>query len=133
MLALKPSPFQLQHYWPKARQSLLVILGIVVAIFAIAIYLVNLWLNRYVVRPINRMAAVAEAVSLGDTEASFTKRSDDEVGKLAEAFNRMRLSLDPGDAAAATLSQQPTESIQSRLLRLTSAAAFVFAFLSQTF
>ncbi len=78
----------------KARQSLLVTLSVVVVVFAIAIFLVNLWLERYVVRPINRMAATAETVSLGDTKADFVKQSDDEVGKLAESFNRMRLSLD---------------------------------------
>lgn len=76
-----------------ARQSLILILGIFVIAFAIAIFLVNLWLKRMVVRPLNRMAKVAEAVSMGDTTTEFTQDSQDEVGKLAEAFNRMRLSL----------------------------------------
>lgn len=76
-----------------ARQSLVLILGIFIIAFAIATVLVNLWLKRYVVRPLNRMARVAEAVSMGDTEAEFTQDSQDEVGKLAEAFNRMRVSL----------------------------------------
>lgn len=76
-----------------ARQSLVLILGIFIIAFAIATILVNLWLKRMVVRPLNRMAQVAEAVSMGDTEAEFTQDSQDEVGKLAEAFNRMRLSL----------------------------------------
>ena len=76
-----------------ARRSLMVILGIVTIVFAIAILVVNLWLKRYVVRPINRMAMVAEAVSTGDTDANFGKVSNDEVGKLAQAFNRMRMSL----------------------------------------
>ena len=62
-------------------------------VFAIANFLVNFWLKRYVVRPINRMAATAEAVSTGDTEAEFIKWSDDEVGHLTDSFNRMRLSL----------------------------------------
>ncbi|MEM1242617.1 MAG: DUF3365 domain-containing protein [Cyanobacteria bacterium P01_H01_bin.26] len=77
----------------KARQSLLVTLGVFTAAFAIAILLVNLWLKRYVVRPLNRMAATAEAVSTGDIQAEFVKRSEDEVGKLTDSFNRMRLSL----------------------------------------
>ncbi|NEQ33974.1 MAG: DUF3365 domain-containing protein [Leptolyngbya sp. SIO4C5] len=76
-----------------ARKSLLLILGIFVAVFAIAILLVNVWLHRYVVRPLNRMALVAEAVSTGDTDAEFTQASKDEVGQLAQSFNRMRLSL----------------------------------------
>jgi HAMP domain-containing protein len=76
-----------------ARQALLLILGIFILVFAVATLLVNLWLKRYVVRPINRMALTAEAVSMGDTSAEFTQKSNDEVGKLTEAFNRMRLSL----------------------------------------
>jgi HAMP domain-containing protein len=76
-----------------ARQSLVLILGIFVIAFAIAILAVNFWLKRLVVRPLNRMAQVAEAVSMGDTATEFTVKSEDEVGKLAAAFNRMRLSL----------------------------------------
>ncbi|MEL6399222.1 MAG: DUF3365 domain-containing protein [Cyanobacteria bacterium J06626_4] len=76
-----------------ARQSLVLILGIFIIAFAIATILVNLWLKRFVVKPLNRMAQVAEAVSMGDTAAEFTHDSKDEVGKLSDAFNRMRLSL----------------------------------------
>ncbi len=76
-----------------ARNSLQITLGIFAAVFATAILLVNFWLKRYVVRPINRMAATAEAVSTGDTKAEFVKWSDDEVGNLTDSFNRMRMSL----------------------------------------
>jgi HAMP domain-containing protein len=76
-----------------ARQSLVLILGIFLIAFALATILVNLWLKRYVVRPLNRMALAAEAASMGDPAAEFTANSKDEVGKLAEAFNRMQMSL----------------------------------------
>jgi HAMP domain-containing protein len=76
-----------------ARQSFVWIMGVVALIFAVAIYIVNRWLYRYVVRPINRMAQVAEAVSTGDTEAEFERMSNDEVGSLAEAFTRMKMSM----------------------------------------
>jgi len=76
-----------------AIKSLAVILGIFILVFALAIYCVNFWLKRFVVRPINRMADVAEVVSMGDTAAEFTQQSEDEVGHLAESFNRMRMSL----------------------------------------
>ncbi|MEM9484557.1 MAG: DUF3365 domain-containing protein [Cyanobacteria bacterium P01_F01_bin.116] len=76
-----------------ARNSLLVTLSVFAAVFATAILLVNFWLKRYVVRPINRMAATAEAVSTGDTKAEFIKWSNDEVGNLTDSFNRMRMSL----------------------------------------
>lgn len=76
-----------------ARQSWLLIMSIVMGVFAIAIFLLNYWLKRYIVRPLTRMAMVAEAVSIGDTDAEFNESSKDEVGQLAQSFNRMRLSL----------------------------------------
>ncbi len=76
-----------------ARQSFILFMGIVVVIFAAAIFLVNLWLKRYVVRPLNRMTQVAEAVSTGDMETEFEQKSNDEVGSLAQAFRRMKTSL----------------------------------------
>ncbi len=76
-----------------ARQSLVLILGIFVIAFSLATLMVNLWLKRYVVRPLNKMAQIAEAVSMGDTASEFTVQSEDEVGQLANAFNRMRTSL----------------------------------------
>lgn len=76
-----------------ARQSFVLIMGIVVGVFAAVIFTVNLWLKRFVVRPLNRMVQVAEAVSTGDTDAEFERRSNDEVGRLAEAFTRMKMSL----------------------------------------
>jgi HAMP domain-containing protein len=66
---------------------------IVLGVFAVTIFLVNLWLKQYVIRPLNRMARVAEAVSTGDMDAEFEQISTDEVGRLAEAFTRMKTSL----------------------------------------
>ena len=76
-----------------ARQSFILIMGMIAGVFATAILLVNFWLKRYVIRPLNQMARVAEAVSIGDTDAEFEQISDDEVGRLAAAFTRMKTSL----------------------------------------
>jgi len=76
-----------------ARQSFVLIMGVVIVTFAAAILVVNRWLNRFVVRPLNQMAQVAESVSTGDTNAEFEWASNDEVGSLAEAFSRMKMSL----------------------------------------
>jgi methyl-accepting chemotaxis protein len=77
----------------RAKQSFVLIMGIVTMAFTIAIYMANFWLLRYVVRPIKRVVRVAEAVSTGDMDADFEKVSNDEVGNLVEAFTRMKLSL----------------------------------------
>ena len=76
-----------------ARQSFVSLMGVVVVIFAAAIFIVNRWLNRYVVRPLNQMSQVAEAASRGEMDAEFEQMSNDEVGRLAEAFTRMKMSL----------------------------------------
>ncbi len=76
-----------------ARQSFVLIMGSVIGVFAVAILMVNFWLKRYVVRPLNRMARVAQAVSTGDKDAKFERVSNDEVGRLAEAFTRMQISF----------------------------------------
>ncbi len=75
-----------------AKQSIFLIIGVVVIVFAAAIFLTNYWLNRYIVRPLKRMTRVAEAVSKGDMEAEFTTSYQDEVATLAEAFKRMKTS-----------------------------------------
>jgi HAMP domain-containing protein len=76
-----------------ARQSFVLVMGIIFAVFAAAIWIGNFWLKRYVARPLNRMTQVAEAVSTGETDAEFEQNSNDEVGRLAEAFTRMKTSL----------------------------------------
>jgi HAMP domain-containing protein len=47
-----------------------------------------------VLQRIKTIATVAEKVSVGDMNANFTKQSKDEIGDLAEAFNRMKYSLE---------------------------------------
>lgn len=76
-----------------ARQSFTVIMSVVTGVFAIVILLVNFWLRKSVVIPITRIAQVAEVASQGDLDAEFQKLSNDEVGKLADAFSRMKTSF----------------------------------------
>ncbi len=61
-----------------AQKSFLLLIGVFLLIFAATILVVNFWLKRYVVRPLNRMAKVAEAVSMGDTAAEFESTSNDD-------------------------------------------------------
>jgi protein-histidine pros-kinase len=47
-----------------------------------------------VIRPVTRLAAIADQVSLGNFEAGeFRSRSKDEIGTLTEALGRMKTSL----------------------------------------
>jgi HAMP domain-containing protein len=76
-----------------ANRNFAIMLSIFIGVFIVVLFLTNLWLKKYVILPINRMTKVAEAVSLGDLEASFEKRADDEIGRLAEAFTRLKESF----------------------------------------
>lgn len=78
----------------KANKLSVVIIGIVSMIFMAVIVLVNIFLNRQVVLPLKRITRVAEEVSTGHMEVDFDQVSNDEIGNLARAFKRMKLSLD---------------------------------------
>jgi HAMP domain-containing protein len=78
----------------KANQSSLLILAIVFATFIGIILLINLLLNRYVIRPLKHITRLAEEVSTGQTGVEFKQLSDDEIGSLTRAFRRMQLSLE---------------------------------------
>ncbi|MFN7660644.1 MAG: DUF3365 domain-containing protein, partial [Dolichospermum sp.] len=77
-----------------AKQNFLIILGTFMAIFAISISLVNLGLKQHIVRPLNQITQVAESVSLGDMDANFENESKDEIGRLADAFRRVKTTLE---------------------------------------
>ena len=49
---------------------------------------------RRIVQPIERLVTAADAISLGDLSQSVKAEANDEVGDLAQALERMRLSLD---------------------------------------
>jgi HAMP domain-containing protein len=76
-----------------ARKAFLLLMGIVTAAFALMLLLMNVLLKRSIIQPLDRMAKVANEVSMGNMEAEFEQESGDEIGKLAAAFNRMKTSL----------------------------------------
>ncbi|HEX3943441.1 MAG TPA: DUF3365 domain-containing protein [Rhizomicrobium sp.] len=65
------------------------------AVFAAAFGVVNILLYRLVVRPVRRIAAVADRVSLGDTSTEdFPAGGATEIASVARSFERMRKSLE---------------------------------------
>ena len=63
-------------------------------IFAVVIILINLLLKTTVLQRVKKIATVAEQVSVGNMNANFGQQNKDEIGDLAEAFNRMKYSLE---------------------------------------
>ena len=68
-------------------------MAIISGVFAAVILLVNYLLNHNVIRPLKQIARVAEEVSVGKLDADFEELSQDEIGSLAKAFQRMKMSL----------------------------------------
>jgi protein-histidine pros-kinase len=64
-------------------------------VFAAVFLVVNAVLYFMVVRPVRRIARIADRLSLGETSAEdFPQRGAVEIASLARSFNRMRTSLE---------------------------------------
>ena len=76
-----------------ARDLKLLVLGIVGAIFIVAIALINLFLKSSIIQPVKKMAFMSNEISTGNLELQFKHNSKDEIGSLAKSLNRMVQSL----------------------------------------
>lgn len=78
----------------KASQSsgqlIIIIIAIVAMITGVGLAILT---ERRITRPIVHLTSVAEDISKGDISKPVVKESSDEIGALAEAFERMRVSL----------------------------------------
>ena len=77
-----------------AHRSFYLVMGILIVFFALVILVINLLLRRAVIKPIMKMSKIAHAVSTGKENSDFVQNSNDEIGILAGAFNRMKSSLE---------------------------------------
>jgi protein-histidine pros-kinase len=79
----------------RADRAFRAFLASLLAVFVSLLLVVNLILYLLVVRPVRRMAQIADRVSVGETAApEFAETGGTEIATLARAFNRMRKSLD---------------------------------------
>jgi protein-histidine pros-kinase len=80
----------------RADTAFYTFLGSLAAIFAAVFVVLNVMLMRIVVRPVTKLAALADEVSLGKIDAPdfpVTGASDDEISLLSQSLNRMKKSL----------------------------------------
>jgi HAMP domain-containing protein len=79
----------------RASRAFRAFLESLIAVFVALLLVVNLVLYFLVVRPVRRMAQIAERLSVGDGGApDFPADGSKEIAALGRAFNRMRISLD---------------------------------------
>jgi HAMP domain-containing protein len=78
----------------RAGQASRVFLATLAAIFAAVFVVLNAMLMFIVVRPVTRLAEIADEVSLGKIDGpDFSVKGADEVARLAQSFNRMKKSV----------------------------------------
>jgi HAMP domain-containing protein len=79
----------------RAGRAFRVFLGSLAAVFVALLLVLDVILYYLVVRPVRRMARIADSLSTGDASApEFPNTGADEVAALGRSFNRMRKSLD---------------------------------------
>jgi len=77
----------------RADQALWVVMGVLAGVFVLIGAALNFMLWRLVIRPVTRLSAIADKVSLGEDAPEFKVDSKDEIGTLTASFGRMRTSL----------------------------------------
>jgi protein-histidine pros-kinase len=78
----------------RANTALKSFVYLLVALFVFLFVIVNALLVALVVRPVRKLAAIADQVSLGTMDApEFPTQGTDEIAALGRSFNRMRRSL----------------------------------------
>lgn len=78
-----------------ANIALTTLMSSIGAVFLAVFVVLNLMLDRMIVRPVAEMARQADAVSIGDFSIpEFAPKMKDEIGVLGIAFNRMRRSTE---------------------------------------
>lgn len=79
----------------QAQQVFIAFMAVVIGIFALTMVVLNIMLRRIVIRPVVRMATIADQISLGKTDAlEFRETGKDELSLLGASFNRLRRSLE---------------------------------------
>lgn len=78
----------------QAQTEFTTFLGLLLAVFAGVMLVLNILLSRMVITPIKRMAKAADAASTGDASVEeLVVTGSDEISTLASSFNRMTRSL----------------------------------------
>ena len=79
----------------RAHKAFVTFMISLTAVFAFIFVVLNVMLWFMVIRPVTQLSQLADQVSQGDNMevADFKVRSRDEIGVLAQSFNRMKKSL----------------------------------------
>ncbi len=78
----------------RAQKTFATFMGSLIGVFIFVAFLLNIFLNTFIIKRIKRMSSIANDISLGTGQSKeFVIKGTDEVASLAKSFNRMRRSL----------------------------------------
>jgi protein-histidine pros-kinase len=79
----------------RAQQTFVTFLILLGGVFLLLLVLLNILLHFVVIRPVVRIADIANEVSMGKPDVpEYVRQGKDEISSLSQSFNRMRLSLE---------------------------------------
>lgn len=77
-----------------AQQTAMVIFLVGALLLLVSMLIISLSLSRYIVTPVVELSKRTERISLGENlEEKISYDQDDEIGALARAINRLRISM----------------------------------------
>lgn len=102
---------------PRALQNQLLIFGAIVLLAGLALAWVT---TRAVVRPVNALIDATQHLAAGDLDHPLDRAAEDEVGRLARAFDDMRLQLKQSRAEITRWQHELEERVQQRTRELSA-------------
>ena len=79
----------------RAQQTFTTFMILLGGVFLLLLVLLNILLHFVVIRPVVRIAGIANEVSMGKPDVpEYVRQGKDEISSLSQSFNRMRLSLE---------------------------------------
>jgi nitrogen fixation/metabolism regulation signal transduction histidine kinase len=81
----------LKEYFVSGSGSFLMLLSILIMVIA---YVISLYLSGTITRPVLNLSGAAKELAKGNYKVSIERSTNDELGELVDAFNRMVRQLD---------------------------------------
>ncbi|MGG3520218.1 ATP-binding protein [Bacillus pseudomycoides] len=103
----------------KSIKDLIYDMGLILAPLAFVMILLTIWIGRKIIiaitKPLSQMERVANHMATGDFSERITISSEDEIGRLGKAFNKMANSLEMEDVKRKEFSANVSHELRTPL------------------
>ncbi len=77
----------------EAKKNTYIFLGLLVAFFIMLGTITNLMMNTLIIKPVKHLSDIASRASMGEMDIEINIDRKDEIGELAQALDRLKLSV----------------------------------------